>query len=153
MAEYDLLAQAVEDAGNEVFWFGGVNQAQIERLKSILQTTLPHSFERFLEHYGGGGVVGAEISGIENNNAEMESGGTVLGDTRECQNRYALPNGLVVIYFHDDEVCWCLDTLKTTASECPVVSYDVFRRKVDRQISSDFSSFFKQHLALYGERI
>ena len=150
MTEYDLLVQAVEEAGNEIFWFGGASKAQIERLKSGLRTNLPPSFEQFLEHYGGGGVVGAEISGIESGDAGIESGGTVLGDTRECRARYQLPEGLVVIYFHDDEVCWCLDARENKGGEWPVVSYDIFRCVVDRQISSDFYPFLKQYLLLYS---
>lgn len=89
------------------------------------------------------GGVGAEISGIESGDAGIESGGTVLGDTRECRARYQLPEGLVVIYFHDDEVCWCLDARENEGGEWPVVSYDVFRGVVDRQISANFYSFFK----------
>ena len=151
MAEYDLLARAAEEAGHEMFWSGATAPNQIERVEALLHVALPTSFKRFLESYGGGGVVSAEVSGVEDNDAESDSGGTVVGDTKECRSRYGLPDYLVVIYFHDDEVCWCLDTSNSANSECPVVSYNVFSRKVDRQIALDFESFMKQHLALYGE--
>ena len=151
MAEYDLLACAAEEAGNELFWLGVTAPNQIERVEALLHVALPASFKRFLKDYGGGGVVSAEVSGIEDNDAENDSGGTVVGDTKECRARYGLPDHLVVIYFHDEEVCWCLDTSTFANNECPVVSYNVFTRKVDRQIAPDFASFMRQHLALYGE--
>lgn len=151
MAEYDDLAEAITTAGSEIFWLGPATEDQIGRVETLLGIVLPRSFRRFMEGYGGGGVIGAEISGIEDNNAELESGGTVVGDTKECRERYDLPAHLIVIYFHDDEVCWCLDTSEIVGGECPVVSYNIFKREVDRIIANDFSSFMRQHLGLYAE--
>ncbi len=150
MAEYDDLAEAVMAAGNEIFWFGAASEDQVEQIETLLRIALPSSFRRFIESYGGGGVIGAEISGIEDNNVELESGGTLLGDTKFCRDRYHLPAHLAVIYFHDDEVCWCLDTSKVVDDECPVVSYNIFTRAIDQVIANDFSSFMQQHLALYA---
>jgi hypothetical protein len=150
MAEYDELAGAITAAGNEIFWLGAASGEQVRRVEALLGVALPSSFRRFVESYGGGGVIGAEISGIEDNDAELESSGTVVGDTKTCRDRYDLPAHLVVIYFHDDEVCWCLDTSESVDGECPVVSYNIFSRKVDRVIAKDFSSFMQQHLGLYA---
>lgn len=100
--------------------------------------------------YGGGGPISAEVSGIEDGDAAIEAGGTVYGDTLTCRTRYALPSELIVIYFHDDEVCWCLDTSESRDGECPVIAYDVFGRRKDREIASNFDSFFRQHLSLYS---
>lgn len=151
MAEYDELAAAATAAGNEIFWMGAASRDQIDRVEGLLSAPLSISFRRFLEGYGGGGVISAEVSGIEDNDAELVSGGTVVGDTTTCRDRYHLPPHLVVIYFHDDEVCWCLDTSRSSDGEFPVVSYNVFTRKVDREIARDFASFMQQHLALYAE--
>jgi hypothetical protein len=151
MAEYDELAAAVTAAGAEVFWLGAASRDQIDRVEAMLGAPLSSSFRRFLEGYGGGGVIGAEVSGIEENDAALESAGTVVGDTTACRDRYHLPPHLVVIYFHDDEACWCLDTSRSVVGECPVVSYNVFTRKVDREIARDFASFMQHHLALYAE--
>ena len=151
MAEYDQLAAEAEAAGSEIFWLGGVDQSEVLRLEELLCLRLPASFKRFLGDYGGGGVVGAEVSGIEDGDASNESGGTVLGDTYRCRELFGLPSELAVIYFHDGEVCWCLDTAVSKDNECPVVSYDIFRKKVDREISPDFSSFMRLHLGLYGK--
>jgi len=149
MAEYDNVAEAAKNAGHEIFWLGAVSEQEINRVEALLGIKLPSSFRRFLESYGGGGVVGAEISGIEDNDAALESGGTVVGDTKMCRQRYDLPAHLVVIYFHDDEVCWCLDTRDSAGAECPVVSYNIFTKKIDRVIAKSFSSFMRQHLELY----
>jgi hypothetical protein len=150
MAEYDDLARSVEQAGYEIFWLGPVSREQIGRLEALLELSLPESFRRFLECYGGGGIVSAEISGIEDD-AANESGGTVFGDTQECRQHFGLPAHLVVIYFHDNEVCWCLDVSRWNGQECPVVSYSLFSRTVDREIAPDFHTFLKQHFALYGQ--
>ncbi len=150
MLEYDELARAAENAGNEVFWFGATSTDQIDRLEALLGARLPGSFRRFLAEYGGGGIVSAEVSGIEENDAENDSGGTVLGDTVVCRSDYGLPHDLVVMYFHDNEVCWCLDTSRFIDDECPVVSYSLFTKKVEREISDNFEEFMKQHLGLYG---
>jgi hypothetical protein len=152
MAEYDELAVAAEKAGYEIFWLGPVAANEVKRLEELLEVALPRSFKKFLEDYGGGGVVSAEVSGIEENNASNQAGGTIFGDTKECRERYDLPNYLVVIYFHDDEVCWCLDTSQYSGDECPVVSYNIFTKKVDRVIAPDFASFIQQHLSLYGKK-
>jgi len=152
MAEYDELASGVESAGNEIFWIGPASIEQVQRLENLLGTKLPVSFRRFLEDYGGGGVVSAEISGIQNDDASDVSGGTVLGDTATCRERFDLPSHLVVIYFQDDEVCWCLDVSESGVQESPVVSYNVFTGKVDGAIASNFRNFMRQHLALYSIR-
>jgi len=150
MAEYDDLAAAAESSGNEVFWYGGASEHEVSRLEQLLNAVLPDSYKRFLSEYGGGGIVAADISGIEGDDATLMNGGTALADTLECRARFNLPVGLVVIYFHDDEVCWCLDLTETVDGECPVVSFDVFRGRIDRRISDDFSSFMRQYFALYS---
>ena len=68
MAEYDELAVAAEKAGYEIFWLGPVAANEVKRLEELLEVALPRSFKKFLEDYGGGGVVSAEVSGIEENN-------------------------------------------------------------------------------------
>jgi len=133
MAEYDQLAAEAEAVGSEIFWLGGVNQAEVQRLEKLISLNLPTSFKRFLLEYGGGDVVGAEVSGIEDGDASIESGGTVLGDTNQCRKLFGLPSDLVVIYFHDNEVCWCLDTARLRDGECPVVSGSMpFPVEIDR---------------------
>ncbi|MCW8876716.1 MAG: SMI1/KNR4 family protein [Kangiellaceae bacterium] len=149
---YDKLIQQVESKGNETFWFGKTDIVQVEKLESMLGLILPSSFKEFLENYGGGGIVESEISGIEDNDAELDYGGTVWGDTVTCREDYELPDNLAVIFFKDDEVCWCLDcNLLNEFNECPVVSYNLFNKSVDREMSSSFKDFFVEYLELRAQ--
>ncbi len=146
---YDDLAERVRGAGLEVSWLGGASPDSIRTLERLLALQLSKSFQDFLRDYGGGGVVGADISGIEAGKADLDGGGTVLGDTLSCRSRFGLPAGLAVVYLHDDEVVWCLDC-RDPERRAPVVSYDVFRREVDKELAADFESFFRNHLELYS---
>ena len=151
MAEYDDLAKKVEANGWSTYWYGPAPEAEIVRLEQLLSAKLPASFKRFLREYGGGGIGDRSISGIEAGNAANRGGGTVYGDTLRCRQVHELPNGLVVVLFYDDEVCWCLDTTSFAGEECPVVAYDVFKREVDRTIAPSFAAFMTERLTLYSE--
>lgn len=147
MSSIQSLINQLEDSGQEVFWQGKASKESIELLESLLDSRLPKSFKLFLNDYGGGGVVGEEISGIEDDDPTLEHRGTVFGDTRICREDYALPTNMVVIYLGADDVVWCLDVNNLVDNECPVVSYDVFS-KVSRQISENFTGFLKEYLTL-----
>ncbi|WP_338325987.1 SMI1/KNR4 family protein [Aeromonas salmonicida] len=97
------------------------------KLQGVLSVILPEDFKFFLRKTGGGGVVEQEISGIEDNDALAEFGGTVYYDTMYCRSEYSLPDSLAVTYFKDDEICWCLNTSPDGFGE--VISYDVFLKK------------------------
>lgn len=147
--DYQKLIDVVDDAGHELFWLGAASEAQVVELESLLGFELPVSFKYFLTTYGGGGVVGSEISGIEDNIASLDNGGTVYGDTLTVREDYGLPAGLAVIFFKDDEICWCLDSSKSNEDgEYSVVSYDLFKRNVSNIISKDFAAFFTEYLEL-----
>jgi antitoxin YobK len=151
MAEYDDLAKKVEANGWSTYWYGPAPEAEIVRLEQLLSAKLPASFKRFLREYGGGGIGDRSISGIEDGNAAHKGVGNVYGDTLRCRQEHALPPGLVVVLYYDDEVCWCLDTTRFTGEECPVVAYDVFQREVDRIIAPSFAAFMTERLTLYSE--
>lgn len=148
MTMVDDLAAAAEGAGYEIFWLGAASTGEIDKLETLVGITLPPSFRDFLGRYGGGGVVDAEISGIEDDDAAKATGGTVWGDTQACRARFDLPEGLAVVYFHDDEICWAIDG---RGEERPVVSYNLPLRKIDREIAPDFEAFLRLHLGLYAE--
>lgn len=143
--ELDQFTVTIEAAGHEVFWYGPANPDQITSLEARLGAALPRSFSSFLTLRGGGGVIGAEVSGIW---GDDDGGGTVWGDTAACRKVHALPDGLAVIYFHGDEVCWCLD-LTSSEGAAPVVSYALHGQRIDRQIAPDFATFLRLHLNLY----
>ena len=149
MTHIDTLIKKIEASDQEIFWLGKATLNEIEKLELLLEIHLSKSFKNFLLTFGGGGVIDSEISGIEDNNAELDYGGTVYGDTIRCRKDYDLPTGLVTIFFRDDEICWCLDTNKmNTKNECPVVSYNLFNKKIDSKISDDFNQFFEEYLEL-----
>ncbi|SIS97414.1 SMI1-KNR4 cell-wall [Zobellia uliginosa] len=149
MKDYKELIDKIEQSGEELFWQGGADNDQIKILEEKLKVKLPISFKNFLNEYGGGGVIDDEISGIESNNAELKTGGTILRDTLECRENFDLPNHLVVVFYKYQELAWCIDcSSRNNENECPIVSYDLFRRKVTNVIADNFELFFKQYLEL-----
>lgn len=149
MNDYSKLIKQIESSGEEIFWLGSVDDAQISLLEKQLMVTLPNSFREFLTEYGGGGVIDDNISGIENNDANLKTGGTVLQDTLECRQDFNMPNYLAVIFYKYQELAWCLDLSKLNSdNECPVVSYDLFSEKVTNDIANNFEFFFKEYLEL-----
>lgn len=149
MKELEQLVEDVKSNGQEIFWLGKTSVDQINKLEELLNIKLPDSFRKFLRVYGGGGVVGSEISGIEDNNAELDYGGTIYGDTLVCREDYDLPEHLITIFFKDDEICWCLDYRNMDLNKEPqVVSYNLFKKNVDRIVADDFEQFFNEYLVL-----
>ncbi|WP_313148604.1 SMI1/KNR4 family protein [Enterobacter sp.] len=134
------------NATEEVFWLGQVDTEQIDSLENNLGIKLPSDFREFLLLVGGGGVIGEEISGIVDNNALEESGGAVYYDTIYCRNEFSLPENYAVIYFKDDEVCWCIDSGSESFGR--VVNYDLFSKSTTNTISSSFSEFFNNYVKL-----
>ncbi|MDO2453616.1 SMI1/KNR4 family protein [Enterobacter asburiae] len=134
------------NATEEVFWLGQVDTEQIDSLENNLGIKLPSDFREFLLLVGGGGGIGEEISGIVDNNALEESGGAVYYDTIYCRNEFSLPENYAVIYFKDDEVCWCIDSGSESFGR--VVNYDLFSKSTTNTISSSFSEFFDNYVKL-----
>ena len=90
MSEINSLIHELEASGRNVFWQGKVSSSSIERLEELLHARLPSS-------YGGGGVVGEEISGIEDDDPFLEYRGNVYGDTIQIRTDHELPVHLIVI--------------------------------------------------------
>lgn len=147
MADIQDLIDRLNGSGkHEIFWLGAASKSQISNLENALMLTFPEDFKVFLEKTGGGGVVEQEISGIEDNNALAEFGGTIFYDTNYCRKEFSLPDNLIVIYLKDDEVCWCIDTSKNNNGA--VVSFDLFSKKIVKNISPSFYDFFKEYVEL-----
>lgn len=141
-----LINQLSSSSKHEVMWLGAVDEEQIDILENKLSLKLPEDFKFFLMKTGGGGVVEQEISGIEDNNALAEFGGTVYYDTTYCRNEYDLPDNLAVIYFRDDEICWCLEL--SSNDSVKVISYDIFSRKKQNIMHNSFKDFFEEYVKL-----
>ena len=149
MNNIDEIIHPLLQSERDLFWQGPASESTIKQVESSLDSVLPSSFRLFLLKYGGGGVVGEEISGIESNDPNLEFRGTVLGDTKRCRTEHGLPPCLTVIYLSDDGPCWCLDGSRLDeAGECPVVSYSVYKHKIDAEIAPSFSAFLKQYVEL-----
>lgn len=145
MAQLDALVQELKRTGKEVFWQGKTSPESIQRLEGLLNTRLPNSFRHFLAEYGGGGLIGEEISGIEDDDATLDYRGTVLGDTLRCRSDFALPSQFIVIYLGTDDVVWCLDTSVPAGTECPVVSYNVHSKTIKR-LAETFDDFIAEYV-------
>ena len=149
MKDFSLLISELENSGEQFFWLGKVDEEQVSLLEKKLQTKLAKTFKDFLHHYGGGGIEGSEISGIEDNDVSLMYGGTVYYHTKFCRENFQLPLHLIVIYYQDDEVCWCLDTSHIDhQGEYPVVSYDLFNFSIANEIAKNFENFFEEYLKL-----
>jgi hypothetical protein len=154
MAGVDALIQKLDGTGKEVFWQGEASAGSIQQLERRLGTGFPDSFRRFLSACGGGGVAGDEISGIESDDASREYKGTVLGDTLYCREQFSLAQYLVVIYFSEDEVVWCLDTSASSEGEegeCPVVSFNVHTGSISK-LADTFERFLDEYAGLHAGR-
>ncbi|HDI3035135.1 TPA: SMI1/KNR4 family protein [Cronobacter turicensis] len=142
----DLVKKLSASKEHEVVWLGPTDEIQVKKLENALNLSLPEDFKFFLTETGGGGVVEQEISGIEDNNALGECGGTVYYDTTYCRDEYKLPEELAVIYFKDDEICWCLDCSAENFGK--VVSYDLISCKKHSTLHNSFKGFFKEYVNL-----
>lgn len=147
MTEAKELIEKIERSGQELFWYGEASEVSIERLEGLLNTRLPVSFRRFLEEFGGGGFVEADISGIQDDNPSLDYRGTVFGDTSRCREEFDLPKNLIVIYLGADDVVWCLESSVESEGESPVVSFDVYDSSVTPLVPS-FENFFVEYLRL-----
>ncbi|EOI5727212.1 SMI1/KNR4 family protein [Cronobacter malonaticus] len=142
----DLVKKLSASKEHEVVWLGPTDEKQVKKLENALNLSLPEDFKFFLTETGGGGVVEQEISGIEDNNALGECGGTVYYDTTYCRDEFNLPEELAVIYFKDDEICWCLDCSAKNFGK--VVSYDLILCKKHSTLHNSFKGFFKEYVNL-----
>ncbi|MCX8712186.1 SMI1/KNR4 family protein [Gilliamella sp. B3464] len=141
-----LIEKLHNEAEDEVYWLGSCDESQIKILENKLKLSLPAELKEFILLVGGGGIVEEEISGIVNNDALTESEGSIYYDTCQCRNEYTLPMNLAVIYFKDDEVCWCVDCRKDTFGQ--IINYDLFSKKILNVLAPSFESFFEEYVNL-----
>lgn len=141
-----LINKLNDNAIDEVYWLGSANRESITTLKDALSIDLPSDFMSFLSITGGGGVVGEEMSGIVNNDVFIESGGSIYYDTMNCRKDFELPLHLCVIYFKDDDVCWCIDCSDYKYGS--VINYDLFSKKITGILHPSFMSFFNEYVEL-----
>lgn len=146
MTDYQPLIDALDAGDEETFWFGPASAEQIQRLQGLLKLQMPADLVAFLLTCGGGGVVQSEIAGIEDNDATLCNGGSLLYATTYCRSEFGLPEHLAVIYLRDDEVCWAVDCSAQGLGR--VLSYSLFQRKIERVLNPSFSLFFQDYVNL-----
>lgn len=142
----ELIEYLNDNSDDEVFWLGEASDGQIEILELELGAILPESLKNFFRLVGGGGTVEEEISGIIADNALVESHGSIMFDTFYCRREFGLPDYLIVIYLREDEVCWCINLLPDGFGK--IVSYDLFKQKVDRVMYDSFEKFLEEYVEL-----
>ena len=149
MNKFHELIEKLDRSCEETFWQGAADKEQIIKLESLMKIKLPNSLTEFLNVCGGGGIIDSEFSGIEDNDGSMGYGGTILGDTLTCRNDFNLPSNLIVVFFKENEICWCLDSSSINIKgEYSVVSYNLITKEVDGKLSEDFFNFFKEYVTM-----
>ncbi|WP_277590062.1 SMI1/KNR4 family protein [Pseudomonas chlororaphis] len=146
MYDYQSLIQKIDSSDEETFWFGAASKDQIQKLENLLQLSFPEDFSAFLEVCGGGGVVESEICGIEKNDATLARGGTINYSTNYCRSDYDLPADLAVIFLKDDEICWAINC--SPQGKGKVVSYNIFRKQIEKTLAENFYNFFKHYIEI-----
>lgn len=142
----DLIDKLNSSSKHEIYWLGAADKIQISNLENALMLTFPEDFKVFLEKTGGGGVIEQEISGIEDNNYLAEFGGTIFYDTNYCRNEFSSPDNLIVIYFKDDKIFWCVDTSENNKGV--ITSFNLFSKKIAKNLFLSFYDFFKEYVEL-----
>lgn len=138
MIRVPQLIAARELDGYEVWIGGGASRDQVILLERALGVSLPPSYVSFLTEYGCIGVGDSFVSGIIENNALDETGGSAYGDTLEFRTHDEFPDGLIVIGKHEDGA-YCLDTTREAADrEYPVVNFEFGSVQHERPVASNF---------------
>jgi antitoxin YobK len=124
MADIASLIAERQKEGCEVWIAGRATSDQLVALENALGVSLPPSYATFLSIYGALGIDDRFVSGIFDNNALDQSGGSVLGDTLDFQRHNEFPRGFVVVNKHEDGA-FCLDTNRYSQErECAVVNFE-----------------------------
>ena len=137
----------VKEAGEELEFAGKQNKNSIRILETQLGIKLPASYVEFLEQYGAGGIVGAWISGICDNDPLKTDYGFVYGDTLRTRIDFNLDTHFIVIFRDEIDLIWCLDTRHLDENgEYPVVSIDVYNGNMVEKTANSFGDFFEEYL-------
>jgi SMI1-KNR4 cell-wall len=124
MTDVANLIATREKEGHDVWIAGGASIEQVATLEPSFGVSLPPSYVAFLRSYGALGLGDSFVSGINNNDALDQTGGSVFGDTVEFRTHDEFRPGLIVIGKHEDGA-YCLDTKRRSSEhEYPVVNFE-----------------------------
>lgn len=119
-------------------FLGRVEEEFINQMEIILDCNFPESYHWFLKHYGGGGVLGIDLTcAVYINNSP------IISET-EVYRKMGLPKSYVVIW-DIGEYVYCLDTSSLVNCECPVVTWDFVSKKTMVE-AKDFYEFLSEKL-------
>lgn len=114
----EALIERIRSAGENPEFYGPQEAASVDRLETILDVKLPHSYREFLQQYGGGyGFIG-----LYGNQPESLELGCLLGDTVRIRQQYQLPRQFIPIRTSALGGIYALDTSAVGDSgEYPVI--------------------------------
>jgi hypothetical protein len=141
MPDISSLIAERQQEGHDVWIPGGASGDQLVALEQALGLSLPPSYAAFLTRYGALGLGDSFVSGIIDNDALDQSGGSVLGDTLRFRTHLAFPRGLVVIGKHEDGA-FCLDTTRQASDrEYPVVNFEFGSTQHASPVAANFEDW------------
>ncbi|SFT02372.1 SMI1/KNR4 family protein [Marininema halotolerans] len=121
MNKRETIAQMMRDYGEQgLTFFGSISESTVKEAETMLNVTLPESYNWYVQSYGHGGVEGSGILGI------IESDMPVMPvvETTLDYRQYGLPQQYVVVE-DCDEFIYCLDTAQIKNGECPVINWAI----------------------------
>ncbi|MGG0731590.1 SMI1/KNR4 family protein [Bacillus paramycoides] len=121
-------------------FFGGVEDEFINQLEKNLDCKFPDSYRWFLNHYGGGGVLGIDLTC-----AGYIDNSPILSETK-VYRKMGLLKSYVVIW-DIGEYVYCLDTSSLVNGECLVVTWDLVSKKTLFE-AKDFYGFLSKKLEI-----
>lgn len=141
MAKVSEYISALQSKEADLWLAGASTDDQIARIEDRLGIELPASYRTFLKEFGGLEINGMAVSGIIENNAHDESGGSVVGDTLELRTTQALPRSLLAISMHEDGA-YCLDSSRPSESgEYPVVNFEHGSLQHQKPLAASFEEW------------
>ncbi len=130
----DLITQ-LEEVADVYVSKVGADETAIEYVQKELNLIFPKDYKAFLKTFGLMEIKEDCISGISRNDPRRSNKGTVVRDTKAVRTEFGLPEGLAVVEYHEGDYCLCLDLRgkETDAESCPIVEYNIFRRKLEKK--------------------
>jgi len=144
------LIAARREEGCEIWLAGGASEEQVAALERAFGLSLPPTYSRFLKMFGAISLDDHHVSGIVENDALKEQGGSVLWDTACFRKEEGFPAGFIVIGKHEDGA-YCLDSNRRSADhEFPVINFEFGSIQHAKPVAKNFHDWLIR-FRLYGE--
>ncbi len=144
--KFEKLIKQIEEAGEEFDFFGPVPDSEIAQAEMRLGIKFPEEYKEFLKKWGGGGITGgSQISGLVPGNPDMDSFGTIVGDTEEARKSFNINRKFLIIHADGEEVLWALDCSLSDGVP-PVIGVDV-RNNKPKKIADCFTDLLMDYFS------